>query len=78
MEYAIERIIDVMYFLIGLLPESPIARWLDSYCNGDGSVVQILHYVNYFIPIGAMLEIIGAWISIMTLLWLYYTLSRKS
>ena len=77
MNSAFELVFELLYFFLSLLPESPIASWLDSYVSGDGDVVKVLHYVNYFLPIGSMLEILGLWSAIMGLVWVYFMIRGK-
>lgn len=57
--------------ILALLPLSPFAGFIDSL-----EAVPYLGYINYFIPVGAMLKIGTAWLSAIALFYLYSVLAR--
>lgn len=62
----------VLNAILFLLPDSPFAD-----IEIHAEVKQILGYVNYFIPIRAMLVIAGSWLSAIGIYYLYQTILRK-
>lgn len=63
---------DVLSFVLALLPSSPFAD-----IEIPQEVKNILGYVNYFIPIRAMLAIAGAWLGAIGVYYLYQVILRK-
>lgn len=64
----LEQILSVILLL---LPDSPFA---DIEIPPD--VIRILGYVNYFVPIGAMLAIGTGWLAAIGIYYLYQTILR--
>lgn len=62
---------DILSAVLFLLPDSPFANVQIPY-----EVRQILGYVNYFVPIGAMLAIGTGWLSAIGIYYLYQTILR--
>lgn len=62
---------DILAAVMVLLPDSPFANIQIPY-----EVRQILGYVNYFVPIGAMLSIGTGWLSAIGIYYLYQTILR--
>ncbi len=57
--------------VIAFLPDSPFAT-----VQIPDEVRRILGYVNYFVPIGAMLAIGTGWLSAIGIYYLYQTILR--
>lgn len=62
---------DILAAVMVLLPDSPFAN-----VQIPNEVRQILGYVNYFVPIGAMLAIGTGWLSAIGIYYLYQTILR--
>lgn len=62
----------VLNAILFLLPDSPFAD-----IEIPAEVKQILGYVNYFIPIRAMLGIAAAWLSAIGVYYIYQVILRK-
>ena len=62
---------DILAAVLYLLPNSPFAT-----VQIPNEVRQILGYVNYFVPIGAMLIIGTSWLSAIGIYYLYQTILR--
>ena len=62
----------VLNTVLFFLPDSPFAD-----VEIPAEVKKILGYVNYFIPIRAMLVIAGSWLSAIGIYYLYQTILRK-
>ena len=62
---------DILSAVLVLLPDSPFANVQIPY-----EVRQILGYVNYFVPIGAMIAIGTGWLSAIGIYYLYQTILR--
>ncbi len=62
---------DILAAVMVLLPDSPFAN-----IQIPNEVRQILGYVNYFVPIGAMLAIGTGWLSAIGIYYLYQTILR--
>jgi len=54
----LEWLVDMVVAVINLLPVSPI----QSYNLDFGAFAEVMGWVNYFIPLGAMLGIMGTYI----------------
>ncbi|MCM1305418.1 MAG: hypothetical protein NC306_15135 [Butyrivibrio sp.] len=57
--------------LLSLFPGSPFAPFID-----ELGEMPYLGYINWFIPIGAMLDIGAAWLTAVTVYYLYSVLAR--
>lgn len=62
----------VLNAILFLLPTSPFAD-----IQIPAEVKRILGYVNYFIPIRAMLIIGGSWLSAIGIYYIYQVMLRK-
>lgn len=62
----------VLNAILFLLPDSPFAD-----IEIPPEVVKILGYVNYFIPIRAMLGIGASWLGAIGIYYLYQVILRK-
>ena len=62
---------NILSAIMFLLPDSPFAN-----VEIPDEVKQILGYVNYFVPIGAMLAIGTVWLSSIGIYYLYQTILR--
>lgn len=62
---------EILSAVLILLPDSPFAAF-----EIPADVKQILGYVNYFVPIGAMLAIATGWLSAIGIYYLYQTILR--
>lgn len=69
---AIDLANSVLNTVLALLPSSPFAD-----IEIPQEVKNILGYVNYFIPIRAMLAIAGSWLSAIGIYYLYQVILRK-
>lgn len=56
--------------VVGLLPQSPFTT--DLYTVG----AKYLGIINYFIPIGAMVDLMGVWLVCVTGFYIYMALGR--
>lgn len=62
---------DIANAIVLLLPDSPFK---DIQIPSD--VKEIMGYVNYFVPIGAMLTIGASWLTAIGVYYLYQTILR--
>lgn len=62
---------NILSVIMILLPDSPFAN-----VTIPDEVKQILGYVNYFVPIGAMLTIGTGWLTAIVIYYLYQTTLR--
>lgn len=62
---------DILAAIMVLLPDSPFAN-----IEIPPEVKQILGYVNYFVPITAMLAIGMSWLTAIGIYYLYQTILR--
>lgn len=62
---------DILSAIMFLLPDSPFAN-----VTIPDEVKQILGYVNYFVPIAAMLAIGTGWLAAIGIYYLYQTILR--
>ncbi len=62
---------DILAAVLILLPDSPFADIDIPY-----EIRQILGYVNYFVPVGAMLAIATGWLAAIGIYYLYQTILR--
>lgn len=63
---------SILNAILFLLPDSPFAD-----IEIPAEVKKILGYVNYFVPIRAMLIIAGSWISAIGVYYLYQLILRR-
>lgn len=63
---------SILNAILFLLPDSPFAD-----IEIPAEVKKILGYVNYFVPIRAMLIIAGSWISAIGIYYLYQLILRR-
>lgn len=64
---------DIINAILLILPNSPIQTFITTY---DVELNQYLGYINWFIPIGTILDITLAWIGAITIFYLYQTILR--
>lgn len=57
--------------LTNVLPTSPFKKFLSSM---DG--IPYLDYLNWFIPVGALIKIMEVWLGVIALFYLYSILMR--
>ena len=57
--------------IVSLLPLSPFEAYIDSL-----EQVPYLGYLNWFIPVGTCLKIGAAWLSAITVFYLYSVIAR--
>lgn len=57
--------------IVSLLPLSPFSAYIDSL-----EQVPYLGYLNWFIPVGTCLKIGAAWLSAITVFYLYSVIAR--
>lgn len=62
---------EIINFVVLLLPDSPFAN-----IEISPEVIKILGYVNYFVPVGAMLGIGTSWLTAIGIYYLYQTILR--
>lgn len=62
---------DILSAVMMMLPDSPFAN-----VEIPDEVKQILGYVNYFVPIGAMLAIGAGWLAAIGVYYLWQALLR--
>lgn len=61
----------VQEFLQTILPVSPFRPYIDAL-----KVSEYMAYINYFVPVGTMVDILGAWITCMGLFYMYSVIMR--
>lgn len=69
--WIVDVVNNIVSAVLVLLPDSPFAN-----IEIPEEVTQILGYVNYFVPIGAMLAIAAAWLSAIGIYYLVQTILR--
>lgn len=62
---------DILAAIMFILPDSPFAD-----IEIPDEVTQILGYVNYFVPVAAMLSIGAAWLTAIGIYYLLQTVLR--
>lgn len=62
---------EILAAVLVLLPDSPFANIDIPY-----EIKQILGYVNYFVPVAAMLSIAVGWLTAIGIYYLYQTILR--
>lgn len=62
---------DIVNAIVFLLPDSPFKD-----VEIPAEVQQIFGYVNYFVPVGAMLSIGTGWLASIGIYYLYQTILR--
>lgn len=62
---------DIVNAIVLLLPDSPFAD-----VDIPAEVVEIFGYVNYFVPVAAMLAIGTSWLAAIGVYYLYQTILR--
>ncbi len=62
---------DIVNAIVFLLPDSPFKD-----VEIPAEVQQIFGYVNYFVPVGAMLSIGTGWLAAIGIYYLYQTILR--
>lgn len=62
---------DILSAVLILLPDSPFAD-----VEIPPEVTSLLGYVNYFVPVGAMLGIGTGWLAAIGIYYLYQTILR--
>lgn len=62
---------DILSVVLLLLPDSPFAD-----VEIPTEVKELLGYVNYFVPVGAMLGIGTGWLTAIGIYYLYQTILR--
>ncbi len=62
---------DIINAVLFLLPDSPFAD-----VEIPMEVRAILGYVNYFVPVGAMLAIGASWLAAIAIYYIYQTILR--
>lgn len=62
---------DILSVVLLLLPDSPFAD-----VEIPSEVKELLGYVNYFVPVGAMLAIGTGWLTAIGIYYLYQTILR--
>lgn len=62
---------DIVNVIVLLLPDSPFAN-----VDIPAEVVEIFGYVNYFVPVAAMLAIGTSWLAAIGVYYLYQTILR--
>lgn len=60
-------------WLLQVLPTSPFRGWLDSF---HGRFSPFLGYLNYFVPISDFIKIIGAFLAVVSVFYLYSIIMR--
>lgn len=58
-------------FLCEVLPKSPFADYLE-----EAAELPFIAYLNYFVPIGTFLRILGLWIVAVAGYYLYSVIAR--
>ncbi len=62
---------DILSAIVLLLPDSPFAN-----ITVPDEVMNIMGYVNYFVPVAAMLSIGASWLAAIGIYYLYQTILR--
>lgn len=62
---------DILSVVLMLLPDSPFAD-----VEIPPEITTLLGYVNYFVPVGAMLGIGAGWLTAIGIYYLYQTILR--
>lgn len=57
------------------LPVSPVQRFLQNW-NGISTIQQYLKYINWFIPVSILLDILVAWLSAIAIFYMVMAILR--
>lgn len=68
----VRLLFNILIWFLTRLPLSPVPHFIDYYLSKGTQVTKILAYVNYFVPINQMLDILGLWSATMILVWVFY------
>lgn len=75
---ALFSILDSLFsFLLNLLPDSFIASALEEAAPDIEAIMNVVGYINYFIPLDTMSVILSVWTVAMLALWVYYTIKNR-
>lgn len=69
--WIVKGVNKILSAILLILPDSPFAN-----IEIPPEVVKIFGYVNYFVPIRAMLVIAGSWLTAIGIYYLYQTILR--
>lgn len=68
---------SLISFLLNLLPDSFIASALEEAAPDIEAIMNVVGYINYFIPLDTMSAIFGVWSVSMLALWVYYAIKNR-
>ncbi len=71
LNWIVEKLLSFLSYVLDLLPSSPFSAFLE-----DVSGLPFLGYLNWFLPIGKMLEVGAAWLAAIALFYLYSIIMR--
>ena len=75
---ALFSILDsLISFLLNLLPDSFIASALEEAAPDIEAIMNVVGYINYFIPLDTMSVIFSVWSVSMLTLWVYYSIKNR-
>lgn len=68
---------SIISFLLNLLPDSFIASALAEASGQIEAVMNVVGYINYWIPLDTISVIFGFWSAGMAALWVYYIIKNR-
>lgn len=73
MSWLSDLINSLLAVIVSVLPSDPFIGFISSLNENVGAY---LGYLNWFIPFGSALKILGAWIASIALFYIWMTLAR--
>lgn len=68
---------ELFSFLLNLLPDSFISSALEEASEEITVVINVIGYINYWLPLDKVYLIFNIWATAMTALWVYYTIKNR-
>lgn len=71
LNWLISKLTSLLNYVIALLPVSPFRKFIDEFSN-----IPYLGYLNWFFPVGKILEVGAAWLAVIALFYIYSVIMR--
>lgn len=71
LNWIVEKLLSLLDAVLSVLPTSPFAPYIDEFAN-----LPFLGYLNWFLPVGKMLEVGLAWLGVIALYYVYSVIAR--
>ena len=71
LNWIVDKLLSLLDAVLSVLPTSPFAPYIDEFAG-----LPFLGYLNWFLPVGKMLEIGLAWLGVIALYYIYSVIAR--